>query len=279
MKKFLLYNDVVNHAGIGHTLWSYNVAFHVAIQHNLQLIVPRIKMGHGLGDDFRFEKFFGLDIHDEEFINKMDLKETIEIQRTDVFHPKASNLLYTKYLFQKKYFDTIQYKINKYQSHNIRDKKIISIHIRRGDYIRNEETRERYKDWLLPDSWFRSALDYALNENGLNLDDVHVNIYSELHSDGLYHNENLEIANLKDIFNFENCTLYLSTEGLEMFYNMVESDIFIGGTCRGLALAVPLFRHAMGRMSYCHQSCNSHFNKNKYSHSIAIPNRLLIDKS
>lgn len=267
MKKFLLYNDIVIRAGISHTLWCYNYAIQLAQLKNLQLIVPKIELGHNLGYDFSFEKFFGLDIFDNNFIKNLNKDEVLLVQRNS--NISSSDFSNTKNFFCDRYFNSSKEHI--FNNHIVKDKITISINIRRGDFLQKIDS---YKYWLVPDEWFRKCLDYVLKNYKLTLNDIHVNLYSETYN-GCYRNELGQQTNLNDIFNFNNFSLYLDSNPYESFYNMVNSDIFIGGSARGFSHSVPLFRDSIKKMSFVREESKNFFDRNDLKFSNAVDNKLI----
>jgi len=259
MRKYLIFDNIVRGAGIGHMLMCYNHAIQIAMDGDFELIVPRCIMGHkGLGKNFEFEDFFGLEKHPSEQIAKIKEQQNsfkyVEWVRNGC--EQNFNFKNTKSFFKEKYLRTIDSKIRKYKSHAIPDKINISIHIRRGDIV-SKQYFENYKkeDYrIFPDVWFRQSLDEVLKEKNYQPSDVHVHVYSEMQADGFYYNEKSEKFDLKKVFDFSNCTFHLSSDTYEDttyedVYNMITSDIFIGARS-GLALIISLYRDWQDKESF-----------------------------
>ena len=128
MKRYLIYNNIVRGAGIGHTMGCYNYAVQISLNTGLKLIIPKIRLGHKLGDDFRFEKFWGLDTYDDSFIKSIANDENENIEYSSDNSPHSYNFSETKSFFYDRYLATEQSKF-KYPSHHVPDKINIAIPI------------------------------------------------------------------------------------------------------------------------------------------------------
>ena len=270
-KKYLIYENIVRGAGLGHTLSSYNYALNMAMNQKLRLIVPKTKLGHGLGNEFQFEVFFGLDKYSEQHVNDIITNHGPELVRQEYFpvnNPCSGNFNETKIFFHTKYMQSN--KVNKYRSHIIKNKINIAVHIRRGDIVKNKSILSLHKDRILPDQWFRQSLIKTMDLKGYNAENVNVNIYSELQGDGLYYNENSEPVDLKKVFNIDNCNFYLSVNMYECLYNMIEADIFIGGRNHGIPMLASLYRELFSRESFLDASNERFIKQNNFTSSKII---------
>lgn len=272
MKKYLIYNNVVRGAGLGHTMCCYNYAVQMAINQNCELIVPRLVLGHNLGNNFEFETFFGLDRFDENKIKELMLlnKDNIELIEYNSLNPCSGSFLKSKIFFYEKYLTAQKTNFTKYKNHNNPNKTNISIHIRRGDIVRNKSKAIYYNSRILPDLWFKQSLDSLLRLKDLKSKDININIYSETQPNGIYHNENAEPFDLKKIFSMSNCCFYFNVDMYECMHNLINSDLFIGGRCYGIPILVSFYRELFKKESYLDRSNSVFISENKFSLSKVI---------
>lgn len=233
----LLYKDIVRGAGVGHTFACYNYAVNMSIIENRQLVVPTIIMGHNLPLG-KFEAFFGLE---SPIDMPLDNIKIIEYSSSN----SSYSLDFTKSetFFLDKYIEAKSPK--NFSDHNVPNKINISIHIRRGDILNKPK---EYADRIISDVWYRDTLLDILELEGCNIENTHVNIYSEI-TNGIYYNEKQEPTSLSSIFDFIDHKLYMNTNIYECIYNMINSDIFIGGRW-GIPLLVSTYRNWFSRVSY-----------------------------
>ncbi len=275
-KKYLLYKNIVHGAGAGHTLMCYNHAVQQSIEKKLELIVPKCIMGHNLGKDFEFEKFFGLDQYDNQHIDnlvkeKCDKIETMEYSNNGCF--QNSDFSKTKEFFISRFLKTVDEKEKLYKNHMVSNKINIAIHIRRGDIV-TKKSLERFETdkaldlKIIHDQWFKDSLDNIITFKKYKMEDICVNIYTELQPNGLYYNGYGESFDLKTIFNMPNCNFYYNGNFWECLYNMIKADVFIGATW-GVPIIVTFFRDGLNRESYI----SKHINILNYKHAHRIGSR------
>jgi|GEM_PF-6305472 len=255
MKKYLIYHDVVQEAGLGNTLLCYNYALNMAAVNHQELIVSRCIAGHGLGNNFEFESFFGLDQHSDSWIRyftniNCNESEIIEYSYTYSSRKQRSNFSESKLFFKEKYENTVSEKAKIFKNHNVSDKVNIAIHIRRGDMVGDEQSVKIYKDRILSDEWFKNALYKLIEIKKYNMKDLNINIYSELQPNGVYYNENGTPSDLRKTFDFDNCTFYLNVNMYECAYNMINADLFLGGYPKSIPMIISLYRDFFDRESY-----------------------------
>jgi hypothetical protein len=254
MKRYLLYKNMVRGSGIGHMLMCYNNAIYLAMNKNLQLIVPRCVLGHNLGADFNFERFFGLDQYDNNYINnliKNNFDEIEIIEYIDNGGEQSNDFTLTKKYFIERFLKTINKKEEIYNNHNVSNIINIAMHIRRGDIV-SKKTLDHYKKEnfrIFSDEWHKRAIEYVLKIKGLSKKDIHLNIYSELQDDGFYYNENGVPTDIYKLFDEYNCNFYLSKNMWECLYNMIAVDIFIGSRS-GIPITASFFRDNLNKESY-----------------------------
>jgi hypothetical protein len=274
-ERYLIYNNIVRGAGVGHTLSCYNYAIQLALQEKLQLIVPRTHLGHEAGSNFQFENFFGLDCYTPEqiqdFVTITPKEDIVVVEYSTEKNPSNSYYTKTKDFFLNRYLKAYPLLKEKYKNHIVPGKINIAMHIRRGDIVANKNYLEHHKYRILSDKWWRDSFDKILISKKYDLSDIHLNIYSELGKNGLYYNEKAEQFDLKKVFDFKNCSFYLSVNIYECIYNIINADIFLGGRW-GLPLTITPYREWQSRETFIEKIHANYIKCNNFVNTKVIPN-------
>lgn len=240
-KKYLIYDNLVRGAGIGHSLACYNYGLNMAQDKGLKFLPSLLQLGHGVGGGGVLESFLGLPnctAEREAVLN--NYAPLVHHENYDPrVNPTSSDFSKTKSYFRKAY-KNVSTRECPHLNLNIIN---IAVSIRRGDIAMFPHSG--HKGRLLPDIYFLRALDYVIGQ--LNSSNFFVNIYSDGDWKGNYINEKGEkvdpnslFSKYKDRFAFHS-THKSGNTTLSQFHSCIVSDIYIA-SISGFSQAIQLFR-------------------------------------
>jgi hypothetical protein len=248
---WLIYDNIILGAGIGHTYGCYNFPYYLAKKYNLTLAMPNTSPGcpgFRPNESGIFEKFFGLDDTSGlrlQLLNNNDIEKVIipnsgdvhdyevfltnyDIKDDTCFHIRAEeysiqrNAYYDFSLTRKELSD--RYKKARYYEPCVNwldDECInVAVHIRRGNVLIHEHLR---KHRAAPDQGF---IDHFNKIKSQTNKPIRLNIYTE-GREGKYYNENNIETDIVSLFNHDNTKLYMSLDIKTTIDNMARSDIII----------------------------------------------------
>ena len=236
MKKYLFYDNIVLHAGLGHALACYSAGLKMAQEKQLEFLPCMLKPGQSLPAHNFIEKHLGLEICEERRKQLLaTVPEEIEHVVFDKPCPTDSNFSSTYSYFREKYFSRTSEPLSLWGD-NSKGKRI-AIGIRRGDLVSPRCPREHNRWRILPDSYFLQALKNIVSENSI--EDPEIYIFTdgeEFAEPPVYINEKAQRVDLHDVFKGFNINVHFSgnngSESLavfEAFDTMAEADFFIVG--------------------------------------------------
>lgn len=239
MKKYLFYDNIVVHGGVGHILACYSAGLKMAQEKQLEFLPCMLKPLHLPHDNF-VEKHLGLEICEER---RKQLLATVPEQIEHIVFkkpcPTDSNFSSTYSYFREKYFSRTSKSFSLWTD-NSKGKRI-AIGIRRGDLVSPRCPREKNRWRILPDSYFLQALKNLVSENSLKDPEIYIFTDGEEFSQPpVYINEKAQRVDLHEIFKGFNINIHFAgnhgSESLgigksffEAFDSMAEADFFIVG--------------------------------------------------
>jgi hypothetical protein len=246
--RYLIYDNVQQGAGIGHTYLSYHWAYKLAKLNELDLNCLLVNCAvEGLRTPGAYEEFFGLDnklgqrnrLLKDSSVKKIIVPSTRISQEHHQFiqnQPFEDNVC-----FHVKWDDTAPYNscgdfsdtidelkaryrqartITPYTSYIQKDCLNVAVHIRRGNILQHEHLRKdrasRDDDYVKAFQSFKQTTDLS----------ICLNIYTQ-GRDGQYLNEDNEPVDIVKKFDHENTHLYMDTDTRTAFDNIVNSDVVI----------------------------------------------------
>jgi len=174
-KKYLIYDNLVKGAGIGHSLCSYAYGMELAQKKNLIYIPNLMTCGHGLGDNGFLENLLGLPIYFNErkalLSNAISEVEHIEY-KNDEEQPTIDFLRHKdKFLDFFKSSQLAKSKTSLQNSFNI------SITIRRGDIAIHYPKNHPFRTRLRSTHFYLNALKKIISD--CRLKDFHIHIFTD----------------------------------------------------------------------------------------------------
>ncbi len=235
-KKYLLYDDIVRGAGIGHTLWSYIFGLELSNKLGLEYLPCKIKAGHGLSD---LEKFLGLDDHEarRKLISEKYPSEILNIQYNKSFPQGITLTKDWSDAHRKLIRDSYHNKREEQKNLSKQNVTNIAASIRRGDVV---HYTTKFKERLATDEFYRKSINQILSSH--NIEKYFINVFSDGAKGANYYvNENGEKVNKEQLLpeHYENAEINCSdhNEGntagsrnitFEHLQNCVNADIFLG---------------------------------------------------
>lgn len=243
-KKYLIYDNLVRGAGIGHSLACYNYGLNMAQEKGLKFLPSLLQLGHGVGGGGALENFLGLPNYTAE--REEALRDSPHLVQHENYHPTV-NPTSEDYSKTKKYFLEAYKGVCREPSSLLHPTLInITISIRRGDIVLTNAGG--HKDRLLPDSYYVSALDHVIENLGST--NFFITIYSDGDRQGNYINHTGESVDINDLFSkYKNQLRFVAVhtaarateETFLQLHTCVSSDIYIG-SISGFSQVIQLFR-------------------------------------
>ena len=261
--RYLIYDNLVQGAGMGHTARDYMRIHSWAIIHGYTLVTPLCDLGHGFGKSGLFEKALG--IPNQKNLRKF-LLDNPQTQNLHVPHPQGA--LPNGYVSPKTRKVFLNYYNNRVpltEPPN-QDIKNITISIRRGDAAMCPDTIVRRR--LLPTSYFLQAVRRALDLFAIK--DFKLTIFSDGgmgEHRGSYVDEFGNPESILDSFSPYTNSLNFAVgppsprTTLEQFHHSIQSDIFIASPS-GFSKLISFYRE--GRVNIFPKRSNSLGTNNIY---------------
>ena len=162
--KYLLYDNLVRGAGLGHLMNCYNYGLDYSIRENMQWVPIRIRCGHYLGSSQHvIENELGLPIFEDSYRENIIKNHKYEHEKYNPKYSPASESTELTGKILKDWYTTSRKGLsNKFLS---QDKVNICISIRRGDIAASPN--HSMKDRLLPLSYYINMLEEIIKENSI----------------------------------------------------------------------------------------------------------------
>lgn len=163
-KRYLIYDNIVRGAGIGHTMASYNYGLDYARRNNLEWMPRKITAGHRLGHSRCFESELGLPIisntERDKVIKNKNMIEHVKYNNTG--SPPCWDFTLTGPIYRKWYHQSRRERSSAFISP---EKDNICISIRRGDLANNPDHPMWYR--LSPLDDYVSLLNKVISQNNI----------------------------------------------------------------------------------------------------------------
>jgi len=246
--KYLFYDNIVKGAGIGHTLFTYNSGLNQAISNNQCFIPSLMQLGHGLGQRGLLEAALGLP-NCSELRGELEKLFPKQIERVK-YHPQdsCSNVCEDFSLTRPYFLSCYKNRTLRVYEECPKDVTTICMTIRRGDIACNrkwEGSGHSMEDRLLPDMYYKNALDYLLET--YNIQNFLLYIYSDADWTDQYVNEKCKPVDVYKYFNYKNGDIkYVPSQKtadstIVTLQTCIESDFFIASVS-GFSEAITLYK-------------------------------------
>lgn len=231
-KKYLFYNDIVQGAGIGHTLCCYAKGLETAKEMELKFLPTIIRAGQGLED---VELNLGLPDFTKERVN-LEAKHPDLIENID--YENGDGLAFCHWSPETFNFFTKRYKefSKKQPVHLKKNVTNIALSIRRGTSIaiKKKQPNHNFALRLRPDAFYQEAVNEILSN--FNIDSYFLHVYSDGCPEDpyTYVNENGEVTSLQQLFpsHYHNAKFYMGGRDSDIAFaslqNCINADFCIG---------------------------------------------------
>tara|TARA_R100000008_G_scaffold86896_1_gene82581 strand:- start:9692 stop:10531 length:840 start_codon:yes stop_codon:yes gene_type:complete len=244
--KYLIYDNIIRGAGLGHTLVSYNYGLNIALSQNLVFLPPLMSLGHGLGNNGMVENFLGLNdfstARNHARSNFPSLCDEHSYNQLKGGKPTLESFEKTRNYFMDHY----KYRRLILENHLKPQVTNITVTIRRGDVAMEPHYEgSAFKTRLRPDEYYLRVLDYIIQKQ--NLKDFFINIYSDGDWADGYINDKGEKVNINRLFSkYKNRFNYFPSKKnaertLTQLQNCIESDICIA-SISGFSQIIGLYK-------------------------------------
>lgn len=226
--KYLLYDNIVRGAGLGHTLACYNYGLQLARSWDMELLTKKLIPGHGFNSMMHttIEQELGIPIVDDEHLDKLFHSNLVEIIPYADHHPVENDFRSTREIF-KQWYDDADNILNNRLAKDITS---ITISIRRGD-LACSDRKHPMRSRLLPLNFYLDELNRILEHN--EIEDYHLTVSCDTRNGTSLVDENNNVLDVEDVFknHLKHFTFLPSDMDGEktfiFFHHAVSSDFFI----------------------------------------------------